>query len=68
MEDFCSCVGLKDLKENNTKLFKWDPTYGWVLHWIELTEEIGYTQVHNYGIPIAFCPMCGKKLKNISGE
>jgi hypothetical protein len=64
MEKFCNCTDWEDLKKNNTNIFQWDPAYGWVLHWIELTEETGYTQVHRYGIPIKFCPMCGKKLKN----
>ena len=63
MTEFCDCKSWEDLKSNNTNLFKWDPTYGWVLYWIELTEESGYTQIHHYGVPIAFCPMCGKQLK-----
>ena len=62
MTDFCTCEDWKDLKNNNTSLFKKDPTYGWVLNWVELTNEAGYTQVHRYGISIHYCPMCGKKL------
>lgn len=61
---FCSCEAGKELEKQNRLLFNWDPVYGWVLGWIELTEENGYTQVHRYGIPIEFCPMCGKKLNN----
>jgi len=64
MEEFCNCSGWLDLNKNNYNIFQWDPTYGWILHWIELTEEEGYTQVHRYGIPIKFCPMCSKSLKN----
>lgn len=62
MQDFCNCEDWKNLKSNNSRIFQKDPTYGWVLHWIELTEEEGYTQVHRYGIGISYCPMCGRKL------
>jgi hypothetical protein len=62
MKDFCSCEDWQNLKNNNSNILKWDPTYGWVLNWIELTEDLGYTQVHRYGISISFCPMCGRKL------
>lgn len=60
--DFCSCDDWKFLKKNNHKVFRQDPAYGWVLQWIELTEEEGYTQVHRLGVEINYCPMCGKKL------
>jgi hypothetical protein len=63
MKDFCNCSAWKDLREKGATIIKWDPTYGWVLNWIELTEEKGYTQVHRYGITIEFCPMCGRSLK-----
>lgn len=61
--EFCNCKEWKEIKSQNSTIFQWDSTYGWVLHWIELTEERGYTQIHRYGTPISFCPMCGKKLK-----
>jgi len=64
MDDFCECADWQELKNNNSNIFQQDLTYGWVLHWIELSEEHGYTQVHRYGIQITFCPMCGKALKN----
>jgi len=64
MPKFCNCSNWKDLKDNNSTVFQLDPTYGWVLCWIELTEEEGYSQVHRYGVPINFCPMCGATLKN----
>ena len=64
MKEFCDCKSWQDLKNNNSDIFQWDPTYGWVLHWIALTDDKNYTQVHRYGIPIIFCPMCGKPLKN----
>ena len=67
MNDFCTCQDWQALKNNNNNLFQIDPAYGWVLHWLELTEECLYTQVHRYGIPIRFCPFCGKKL-NFSGK
>ena len=63
MKDFCDCESGKRLLENNSTIFKWDPVYGWVLNWIELTEERGYTQVNRYGMAVSFCPMCGKELK-----
>jgi len=63
MTDFCSCEEWKNIVESYD-LFVWEPPYGWVLKWIQLTKEKGYSQVHRYGIPIEFCPKCGKKLKN----
>lgn len=40
-----------------------DGTYGWILTWTELTEEEGYTQVHRFGMPIKYCPLCGLMLE-----
>lgn len=60
MTDFCTCADWNSVK--NRDLFKWHEQYGWIIHWIELTKEKGYTQRHQYGLSIAFCPMCGKKL------
>jgi hypothetical protein len=65
MKEFCSCPDSLQLRESNRKIIIWDPAYGWVLNWIELTEERGYTQVHRYGVSISHCPMCGQRLKNI---
>lgn len=65
MNDFCDCEDWKSIKNNNSELFKYVPTYGWVLNWIELTKEKHHTQVHRYGVSIKFCPMCGKKLKTV---
>lgn len=62
MTKYCGCEDSIRLQEQNRDIFIEDPTYGLILSWIELTEEKGYTQVHKYGIPISFCPMCGKKL------
>lgn len=64
MKDFCFCEGYKTLKEQDRSLFGWDPNYGWVLSWIELTEDFGYTQVHRYGVKIEYCPMCGRSLSD----
>jgi hypothetical protein len=63
MKNFCNCKDWKNLTESYD-LFEWEPPYGWVIKWIKLTEEKGYNQVHRYGIPIVYCPMCGKKLKD----
>lgn len=62
MSAFCDCDGFVSLLKQGRSVFVEDPTYGVVLLWIELTEEKGYTQVNRYGIPISFCPMCGKLL------
>jgi len=64
MKDMCDCKDWDALKHGNSNVFQWDSTYGWVLHWIELTEDPGFTQVHRYGVSINFCPMCGSLLKN----
>jgi hypothetical protein len=63
MKEFCECIAWQELKETNPSIFKWDNEYGWVITWIELTTERGYKQIHNYGISIKHCPLCGKKLK-----
>jgi hypothetical protein len=68
MEEFCICDDWVYLKSNHPDLFKWDPPYGWVIKWIELTDEKKYTQVHRYGIGIKFCPMCGRELKKCDGD
>ena len=60
----CDCDAWEQLEKQNRHLFQWDSVYGWVLNWVELTDEQGYTQVHMYGVPIVYCPMCGKKLNN----
>lgn len=65
MEEFCTCEEWQSLKENHNELFKWIDGYGWVLTWIELTDEKTYTQKHIYGLGIKYCPMCGKKLENV---
>ena len=64
MEDFCDCKEYKKLKKTDKDLFRWNPPYGWVLSWMELTTEKGYTQVHRYGISVRFCPMCGRKVNS----
>ena len=66
--NFCDCKELSNLNVNYSELFQWVPMYGWTIKWTELTEEHGYTQVHNYGIAISFCPMCGKRLKSLSDK
>lgn len=63
-ENFCSCKSWNALRTNNRNVFKWHEPYGWVITWIELTEENGYTQVDTYGVKIYYCPLCGKKLKS----
>jgi hypothetical protein len=64
-KDFCDCEDWQYLKDNYKDLFKWDTAYGWLLNWIELTEEEGYTQVHRFSINIHYCPLCGNKLKGL---
>lgn len=63
MKDFCVCKDWHSLKDSSPNVFKWDLAYGWLITWIELTDEKDHTQIHNYGISINYCPMCGKKLE-----
>lgn len=51
--------------KNTSTIIKFDSAYGWILNWIELTDEEGYTQVHRYGTAIKFCPMCGKLIESL---
>lgn len=62
MSDFCTCEDWKSVKDSNHTVFKWHSTYGWIISWIELTDEKSHTQIHRYGLNISYCPMCGKKL------
>jgi hypothetical protein len=59
---FCDCEDWLGIKDSNPSIFKWHETYGWVISWIELTEERSHHQIHNYGVSINFCPFCGNKL------
>ena len=59
---FCDCDEWLNLKNSYPDLFIRDETYGWIIKWIELTKDKGYTKIHRYGLKIHFCPMCGKKL------
>jgi len=63
--DFCECEDWEALRDQNRTLFAWDPRYGWIIKWTEITKEKGYSQAHTYGISIKYCPMCGKKLKGV---
>ena len=58
--EFCNCKDWDSVKENNP--FEFNDKYGWIIGWIELTDEVSHTKIHRYGISISFCPMCGKKL------
>lgn len=60
---FCDCEEWSVISADHKDLFIRDRDDGWVLTWISLSEEKGYTQVSRYGIRISFCPFCGKKLK-----
>jgi hypothetical protein len=60
----CDCKDFRELCLNDKEVFKWDEGYGWLLHWVEITEESGYTRLHRYGIPINYCPLCGRKIKS----
>ncbi|RLD64792.1 MAG: hypothetical protein DRI84_08175 [Bacteroidetes bacterium] len=62
MSEFCTCTEFKNICEDHPTLFKLDDSYGWIVKWIELTQEDGYTKVHTYGISIKHCPLCGKEL------
>jgi len=62
MQKYCNCEDRKYF-EKNSEAFLYDERYGWLIHWVEPTQEEGYVQLHHYNIPISFCPMCGKELK-----
>lgn len=68
MRDFCECDDWKGLKKDHPELFKWSSPYGWIISWVELTNEKTYTQIHRYGININYCPMCGKELEKCEDE
>ena len=60
----CDCPDFKNIVKNHS-VFKQDEVYGWLISWLNLTEEKGYTQVHKYGIGISFCPFCGNVLMGV---
>jgi len=59
---FCNCDEWQNLKEAYPELFVWHPPYGWIMSWVSVTKESGFSHLHRYGIPIKFCPICGSKL------
>lgn len=63
MLEYCDCKEWTNLIESYD-LLTWESPYGWLLKWIQITEEKGYSQIHRYGIPIKFCPYCGKELRD----
>ena len=63
MKEFCDCADWKNIKRSNPTVFSWDKDYGWLIAWIELTDEVSHKQINKYGISIKNCPMCGKKLE-----
>jgi len=56
------CDDFRDVQENHSETFRLDDSYGHLISWKVLKEEEGYTRIHNYAIPISYCPFCGKKL------
>ena len=61
---FCDCEDGINIVRNYPSLFVKDPSYGWVLHWVEYSNDYSHVTPHNYGLSINFCPMCGKKIDN----
>jgi len=59
---YCDCNNANVAIKSKPDLITLDKEYGWVLSWINITEEKGYSQIHNYAIPIQYCPFCGKSL------
>ncbi len=56
------CSDWVKFTEDHPNVLYYTPTYGWVLSWLELSNEGSHYKTHNYGIPISFCPFCGKSL------
>jgi len=63
--NFCTCEDGKDIIKKCPDIFKIHPSYGWVLFWIELVKEKGYTNVNKFALDIQYCPFCGKKLSQV---
>ena len=61
----CNCQDWNTFLEHHPDLFIYDIDYGWILSWVELKNEKGYTQVSKYGISINYCPICGGALKEV---
>lgn len=64
---FC-CVEFENLVNSHSDLFKWIDEYGWVIAWIELTNEKTHTQKHTFGLGVKHCLMCGKKLESVKNS
>lgn len=60
--EFCDCRDWLSIEQSNPEIFKLYDSYGWVLSWVELTKEPGYTKINQYAVKISFCPFCGKNL------
>lgn len=56
----CTCDDIRILQESGKGLIEYNKEYGWILKWIELSSEPGYTQTHSYGVIIKYCPFCGR--------
>lgn len=62
---FCNCKDWEFYVRNYSETFYQHPdTDNWYVGWVRLSNNGGYTQVSRYAIPINFCPLCGKELKN----
>ena len=58
----CDCQDWQKVVHDHNELFQQHPSYGWIITWLELTNEGPHHQAHHYGIKIQHCPFCGSKL------
>ena len=57
------CEDFKNVLIDHPFLFQKYSNYGTIIAWIEISDEGTFHKTHTYGIPILFCPFCGKNLK-----
>jgi hypothetical protein len=62
----CKCPDWQKVVHEHQQLFQKHPAYGWILSWLEITDEGSHHKTHQYGIKIVFCPFCGNQINEAS--